>query len=123
MSIKRWATNRDTNERGVIQALEAQGCSVYQLDDPLDLLVGFEDKEGRRRTLLMEVKRPGGPRGGKGGTLTPNQEQFMKTWKGDVASVVHNATEALALIGCETRGVEVGPRFTTSPWLDGGIIE
>lgn len=119
MTLNRYAKSRDVNEREIIEALKAQGCSVVQLDEPVDLLVGFEDKEGRRRTLLMEVKRPVGPRGGKGGELTLDQEQFLKYWKGDVAAVVRNPTEALALIGCETRGVEIGPRVFSSPWLDG----
>lgn len=119
MSLNRYATRRDDNEPEIIQALKAQGCSVYQLDEPLDLLVGFTDNEGRRRTILMEVKRAGGPRGGKPGQLTLDQEQFLKHWKGDIASVVHSASEALALIGCESRGVEIGPRRTTSSWLDG----
>lgn len=120
MSLNRYAKARDAAERGIIDALEAQRCSVYQLDKPLDLLVGFTDQEGRRRTLVLEVKNPLGPRGGTNGSeLTAEQEEFLKTWRGDVVAVVRTPEEALALIGCETRGVEIGPRRTTSHWLDG----
>lgn len=115
VSLNRYAKARDANERGIIEALEAQGCSVCQLDQPMDLLVGFEDKEGRRRTLIFEVKMP------KGKT-TEGQDEFQRTWKGDVVAVVRNVDEALTHIGCETRGVEIGPRvpaFMSSPWLDG----
>lgn len=112
MSLNRYAKARDANEREIIEALEAQGCSVEQLDRPMDLLVGFEDKEGRRRTFVFEVKMP------KGKT-TEGQDDFQRTWKGDIVAVVRSTTEALELIGCTTRGVEIGPRVFTSPWLEG----
>lgn len=120
MSLNRYAKRRDDAEPGIIAALKAQGCSVYQLDQPLDLLVGFEDREGRRRTFVIEVKNPLGPRGGTNGSeLTAGQEDFLREWRGDVTAVVRSPEEALALIGCETRGVEIGPRRFSSPWLDG----
>ncbi len=111
MSLNRYAKQRDTNEPEVIKALEHVGALVRQLDTPLDLLVGYG-----RQWFLIEVKMPGGK-------LTPNQEEFFDDWSTHaacgVAAVVRNASEALAVIGCETRGVEVGPRVMTSPWLDG----
>jgi len=111
MSLNRYAKKRDDNERGVIQALEHVGALVIQLDTPLDLLVGYG-----RQWVLLEVKMPKGK-------LTPSQDEFFDAWSkhGEcgIASVVRSASEALAVIGCETRGVEVGPRVMSSPWLDG----
>ena len=111
MSIKRWAAARDENEPEIVKALRNVGAHVELLAGPVDLLVGYA-----RQWFLLEVKVP------KGRT-TPAQDEFFKAsdGKGGIATVVRNASEALAVIGCETRGVEVGPRFNTqtSPWLDG----
>ena len=111
MSLNRWAKKRDDCERGIIQALEAAGALVIQLDQPLDLLVGYG-----RQWWLLEVKMPGKK-------LTPAQDEFFADWSahGDcgMATVVRSASEALAVIGCESRGVDIGPRVVSSPWLDG----
>lgn len=108
MSLNRWAKTRDQGEAAIILALRKHGASVYQLDRPVDLLVGYE-----RQTFLLEVKQPSGK-------LTEGQCDFFDEWKGGIASVVRNVEEALGLIGIANRGVEVGPRIMTSPWLDGG---
>lgn len=111
MSLNRWAKKRDDCERGIIQALEAAGALVIQLDQPLDLLVGYG-----RAWWLLECKQPKGK-------LTPAQDEFFEAWSKHgacgVATVVRSASEALAVIGCESRGVEIGPRVMSSPWLDG----
>jgi hypothetical protein len=111
VSLNRYAKKRDDNERGIIQALEHVGALVLQLDRPCDLLVGYG-----RQWVLMECKMPGAK-------LTPSQDDFFAAWSKHggcgLATVVRNASEALSAIGCETRGVEVGPRVMTSPWLDG----
>lgn len=64
----------------------------------------------------MEVKGPKGK-------LTPSQDDFFEDWANHgecgVAAVVRSASEALAVIGCESRGVDIGPRVMSSPWLDG----
>lgn len=79
------ANKRDANERDIINALEAIGCVVVQLDKPVDLLVGYQ-----ARNYLIEVK-------GARGKLTPEQKYFMRTWKGQVR-VVRDAEEALDFI-------------------------
>ena len=80
---------RDRNEREIIEALKAVGCTVWQINDDAvpDLLVATEDG----RNLLFEVKVPGG-------TLTPRQLEFHRYWKVDVY-VVTNVTHALLLAG------------------------
>lgn len=40
----RKAGKRDKIERGIIDELERLGAKVYQLDGPVDLLVGFDKK-------------------------------------------------------------------------------
>ena len=111
MTIARFAKKRDDNERGIIDALEHVGALVFQLDRPVDLVVGYG-----RQWVLMEVKMPRAK-------LTPSQEEFFDAWSKHagcgLAVVVRNASEALSAIGCESRGVEVGPKRFTSPWLDG----
>lgn len=62
---------RDANEAEIVRAFRQLGCIVEHTDKPLDLLVG---KHGR--THLVEVKA-------EGGKLTPAQEEFLSTWKGD----------------------------------------
>lgn len=112
MSLYRRAASCDGNQAAIVKSLRAVGAVVYHMRTPVDLLVGFN-----RQWVAMEIKDA------KGRT-TPAQDEFFRECKnvGGVASVVRNVDEALALIGCETRGVEIGPRFganQTSPWLDG----
>lgn len=108
MSINRFDASVDLNQKSIVDALRKAGASVEVIRKPLDLLVGYD-----RRTYILEVKQP------KGRT-SQGQDDFMRDWKGDVACVVRNVSEALAVIGCETRGVEIGHRVpVTSPWLDG----
>ena len=109
MSLRRHAAAVDLNQQSIVKALRAVGAVVYLIREPTDLLVGFN-----RQWVLMEVKDVKG-------RLTPSQEEFFKESNevGGVAAVVRNVDEALTLIGCETRGVEIGPRVTTSPWLEG----
>lgn len=109
MSLNRHAKCRDANENEIVTALRKHGAVVYQLDRPVDLLVGYD-----RQTFLMEVKMPGGK-------LTPAQDDFFDQWpgRGGIASVVRSTQEALGLLGIADRGVEIGPRKTTSAWLDG----
>ena len=107
MSLSRYAKCRDSNESEIVMALRKHGAVVYQLDRPVDLLVGYE-----RQTYLLEVKQPGGK-------LTEGQCDFFDEWRGGIASVVRSVQEALGIIGVTNRGVEIGPRVVSSAWLDG----
>lgn len=51
MSLARYAKKRDGNEAPIVQALRKAGATVWLLDRPVDLLVGY----GGRLTAL-EVK-------------------------------------------------------------------
>lgn len=67
----RYKNKRDANEGDVVSTLQAFGMSVYRLDQPLDLLVGYAGK-----TYLAEVKD------GQKATYTDAQERFLETWRG-----------------------------------------
>ena len=64
----------DKNQTEIVKVLKQLGCSVLSLADKghgvPDLLVGF-----RGRNYLVEVK-------GEKGKLTPDQEIFFETWRG-----------------------------------------
>ena len=66
---------RDANEREIVAALEQCGATVYRLDVPCDLLIGF-----RGRTYLGEVKT-------KNGKLTKHQKEFAEVWRGQVPHI------------------------------------
>ena len=87
MTTPAWAgKRRDTNEKEIVEALEALGACVLRLHTPCDLFVWF-----RGETRLLEVK-------GKYGKLTAAERRFMERWPGLVV-VVRSVEEALEAIG------------------------
>lgn len=93
----RRAARTDANQLHISRGLRQIGASVQILSAVgggcPDLLVGFQG-----RNVLLEVKRPKGPRGGvTGRTLTPDQVQWHRSWRGQVAQV-HTLTDALAIV-------------------------
>lgn len=92
MSVRRQSPKRDSNERGIIEALKAVGCSVQQLSarGVPDLLVGIDINNSLKINLLMEIKS-------KTGKLTPDEDKWITTWKGQVA-VVKTEEQALEII-------------------------
>lgn len=89
MKYKGYNARRDANEPEIVKALEKIGCSVCRLDKPLDLLVGY-----RGRNWLIEVKTDVGK-------LTPDQEDFLPIWCGQLA-VVRTAEQAISVVTGET---------------------
>lgn len=93
MALARFANTRDGNEKEVVDALQQIGASVFRLDKPCDLLVGY-----RGRNYLLEVKLPVGPRGGTSHShLNEWQEEFEDTWHGQF-TVVRSPREAVELL-------------------------
>jgi len=88
MGARRYAAKRDANEREIIDALTAVGCSVFQLSDKgvADLLVSRHGVN-----YLIEVK-------GRRGVLTDDQEAFVEQWEGQY-DVVTTPEEALRVVG------------------------
>ena len=64
MGLRRYGNKRDDNEDEIKKALIQAHCSVYELDQPCDLLVGRMTPAGPR-TYLLEVKT-------EKGTQTPD---------------------------------------------------
>ena len=86
MSILRHAKKRDTSERAIINALKQFGMDVIQIDQPVDLIVGW-----RGVNYLAEVKT------GKA-KLRDGQAKFVETWRGQVV-VLRNPTDAMNWAG------------------------
>ena len=83
----RRAAKRDTAERSIVAVLEQHFMTVYRLNQPVDLLVGF-----RGVNHLVECKT--GHKGyGKG--LNSNQLQFAAGWKGSPVVTLRSPDEAI----------------------------
>jgi hypothetical protein len=81
---------RDRNEREIIDALAAIGCSVDQLEGRKgrpDLLIG---EPRSRSNILIEVKMPGEH-------LNPLQQLYHKKFQGKI-HVVYSVAEALEVV-------------------------
>ena len=87
MGLPKYAQKKDKNEQEIVDALTAIGATVYRIGTPVDLLVGY-----RARNLLLECKNPSGRN-----RKTPLQEEFFKTWRGQVR-IVRNAEEAIKCV-------------------------
>ena len=102
MSLYRRAARKDDNHAEIVGVLRAHGASVVSINAPgcPDLLVGWTRSDGTRVNLLVEVKRPLGPRGGKSHScLNDLQTEFRAKWRGDRPWVIRTPVEALALLG------------------------
>ena len=99
----KYAKKRDGNERAVISALVAMGCTVSQLGDPgiPDLLVGYLGQ-----TILLEVKDPSQGSGankrrasGGAGVRTMSQVKWWgQPWNGGVRAIVSTPEDACAIV-------------------------
>ena len=87
MSINRYNAKRDASEREIVSALQQFGFSVYRLNQPVDLLVGF-----RGKNHLIECKS-----GNKGyaKALNENQKKFDDEWRGDKVVTLRSAQDAI----------------------------
>jgi len=83
----RRAARTDANKDQIVAVFRAFGCSVYDLKQPVDLLVGANN-----RTLLVEIKD--GAKSPSRQKYTKAQEQFMETWKGSTVATVRDVEGA-----------------------------
>lgn len=94
----RRAAKIDANQPEIVEALRAVGASVQPLHTVgggvPDLLVGW-----RGANLLMEVKDGSKPPSAR--ELTPPQQKWHQTWRGQ-RIVVTSKAEALAALGIGT---------------------
>lgn len=80
----------DNNQAEIVAALRQCGAQVLNLSSVgqgcPDVLVG---RAGRN--MLLEIKS-------RGGTLTPDEQEFFASWLGEV-HIVYSAEDALKAIG------------------------
>ena len=83
----RRAAKRDISEPEIVTTLKGCGFTVFRLDQPVDLLVGF-----RGKTYLVECKT-----GEKGyaKSLNDNQREFADGWRGSGVIVLRSAQDAM----------------------------
>ena len=77
----------DANEPEIIEALKLEGCVVYQMERPVDLLVEYQ-----RIWIVIEVKNPQGKN-----RLETDQVEFFKITRAP-AYVVRSGQEAVAAV-------------------------
>ena len=94
MKYKGYNAKRDINEPEIVAALEAIGCKVFRLDQPLDLLVGY-----RGKNWLIEVKT-------EKGYLTKSQKKFLPEWRGQLA-VVRTPEQAISVVSGEIESTKM----------------
>lgn len=87
----RRAARKDDNKDAIVSALRSAGCYVYDLKQPVDLLVG-----ARGQTLLMEIKD--GAKSPSRQRHTPAQEKFLAEWSGGHVVTVTSVDEALSAV-------------------------
>ncbi|MDE4176380.1 hypothetical protein PXK01_19665 [Phaeobacter sp. PT47_59] len=95
-----YAAKVDANQGEIVAALRRAGASVTPTHAAGE---GFPDLAGgfRGETFLIEVKDGAKPPSAR--KLTPDQEKWHATWRGQKA-VASTVAEALAVIGIELRG-------------------
>ncbi len=81
MSINRYAARTDANKAAIVAAFIDEGCSVYDLRQPVDLLVGIN-----LMTMLVECKDGSKPPSARKHTTA--QAKFMSTWRGGPVATV-----------------------------------
>ncbi|MEY2669432.1 MAG: hypothetical protein RJA59_2070 [Pseudomonadota bacterium] len=101
MTLWRRNPRKDDNHATIVDTFRKHGATVVPLSAPgcPDLLVGFVRPDGSRVNLLVEVKRPVGPRGGTSHSrLNDAQEAFRRSWRGDPVWTVRTPAEAVAVL-------------------------
>ena len=98
MKHLRRAYNRDSNEPAIIELLTKAGCRVVQLNQPVDLLVGY-----RTTWVLIEIKSH--PAGTKKAALRPGQQKFVDACHAQALPVyvLHSLEDAQAFLAASDR--------------------
>lgn len=87
----RRAARTDSNKQEIVDFLRAAKCSVYDLKQPVDLLVGKNN-----RTVLCELKDGRKPPSAQ--KYTQAQESFMATWRGGAVVTIRDIEGAKTLV-------------------------
>ena len=87
----RRAARVDANQAEIVAALRQAGASVYLIQLPVDLLVGYAGK-----TALVEIKNPASRYGRAGANA--NQANWLEGWRGGTAALVDSVEAAQRLL-------------------------
>ena len=89
LSKRRFAKQHatDINQPEIIKALKEEGCVVYEMERPVDLLIEY-----KRIWIVLEVKNPLGKN-----TLSDDQFKFFRDTRAP-AYVVRSGQEAVAAV-------------------------
>lgn len=86
MGMPRYNPKRDYAEKEVVRTLQELGFSVWRLDQPVDLLLGY-----RGEIWLAEVKT------GKA-KFNANQIKFMDEWRGKPVVKLTSSQDAIDFV-------------------------
>jgi hypothetical protein len=86
--LRAHGNKRDASEGPIVDLLRKAGCTVVLLDKPTDLLVGYRGTI----TALCEVKT------GKRGKLTPDQKEFIASWRGSPVVILRSVDDAFNIL-------------------------
>ena len=108
----RRAAKRDDSEAGIVEVLESLGASVFRMDRPCDLLIGY-----RGQTHLAECKTPGAKATGKKKRATKKyQDDFASGWKGAAVVRLFTPEDAASwLLGLAPHQVREAQRSNPKP--------
>lgn len=100
MSLNRYARRADTTQQAIVDALRADGCLVYVIGKPCDLLVRYWSKTLRQYLWLpMECKTPYGKKDPKARLDKRQTEQieFLQTTGIPIVLTPEQARKAIAV--------------------------
>ena len=90
---KRYGRKTDANQKDIVRALRKTGRSVFEIEEPFDLLI---DNIGE--WLVMEIKNPDTHARQKGGSkMTKKQDEILETLSAKVL-VAETVEQALNLV-------------------------
>lgn len=86
-------TKSDTNSAEIVATFKKLGASVWQLDRPVDLIIGYCG-----RTVLCEIKQAKGK-------LTDSQEKFLDEWKGGMVPIARTVEDCAIILEAIRNGL------------------
>ena len=94
----RRASRKDRNQTLVVKALRAAGVKVYVLNEPMDLLTGFNG-------VLRVIEIKDGERVPSQKKLKPSQQKFIEDFAGCPVFKVDTIGDAFRVHGIDVREV------------------
>lgn len=83
VSLNRYNPKRDANEKEIVDVLRGHGVTVFQLNQPCDILAGYLGQ-----SFTIEIKS-------LKGKLTKGQQLFADNWNGSPLYVLRTPIDAI----------------------------